>query len=471
MGRGRIPHRRLAGFIAGAAIACLCGPGFAGADTPTPDQAEALGQQAYDYGFPLLESLRVRREETSVRCPDHKGNAPVNSFSNAKRFATADDRTVVAPNTDTLYSIAHLDLKKGPVVLSHPKLGKRYYSFELLDPYTNVIDIPGQREDGGRAGQVKITWARKAGEAKKGKHTRIVKSKYRRVWVIGRTLATNERDQRKARKLMSKYRLKRNGKARHFAKGCKPGKPAEYPTPTDGPGFISALNSALEKNPPPARDDPLLAQLKPLGIGPGLSPETAGLSPDVLSALYKGVADEAAALPGAARLKIFSEAQKTSGWLLPQSNIGNYGTDYSFRAQVAVVGLGANTPIEAIYPTGLADASGALYDGANDYRLTFPPGDAPPARYFWSLTMYDGNGYLVSNPIDRYSIGPKHPPLIRKPDGSIVIAIQQSQPTESDVNWLPSPPGGFRLNLRLYGPSRAARSGTWRPPGVVKVAG
>jgi hypothetical protein len=168
---------------------------------------------------------------------------------------------------------------------------------------------------------------------------------------------------------------------------------------------------------------------------------------------------------------VLSEALKTGGWLLPASNIGDYGTDYEFRAVVAVVGLGANTPDEAIYPTGIADSSGALFNGSNDYRLTFPPGDAPPAKYFWSLTMYDSDGYLVPNSIDRYSLGPSHPPLLTKPDGSIVIAIQRSAPAESGVNWLPAPPAGFRLNLRLYGPSRAARTGAWRPPAVVKLNG
>jgi hypothetical protein len=83
--------------------------------------------------------------------------------------------------------------------------------------------------------------------------------------------------------------------------------------------------------------------------------------------------------------------------------------------------------------------------------------------------MYDSDGYLVPNPINRYSLGPSHPPLLKTPDGSIVIAIQRDPPAEGDVNWLPAPLGAFRLNLRLYGPSVAARTGVWRPPGVVRV--
>lgn len=453
-------------------VPATLGAGTASAGEPTVADAERLGRQAYDYGFPLLEFIRVRHEQTSVRCPDGKGNAPVNSFSNARGFATAEARTVVAPNTDTLYSIAHLDLGRGPIVLSYPEMGKRYFSFQLLDPYTNVIDIRGTRKDGGNPKRFVIEWSEKPGEPGRPAGQHVIETEYRRVWIIGRTLATDERDQRGARELMAKYRLERlDGAERHFPRECRPGEPDVFPTPTDGSGFIAALNRQLDRNPPPQRDKPLLRQLRPLGIGPGLSPEAAGLDPEVLAGLDRGVAEEAASLPTATRLSILAQAQQNAGWLLPASNIGDYGTDYLFRAQIAVAGLGANTPDEAIYPTGITDAQGALFSGANDYRLTFAPGQEPPARYFWSLTMYDTAGYLVPNPVGRYSVGPSHPPLLRRPDGSIVVAIQQDPPTDAEVNWLPAPAGGFRLNLRLYGPTKAARRGDWSPPGVVRVDG
>lgn len=442
----------------------------AAASTPYAEQARELGKRAYDFGFPLLEFARVRRQQTSVRCPDGFGNAPVNSFSNAKRFATADQRTVVAPNTDTLYSIAHLNLKRGPITLAYPRMGRRYFSFELLDPYTNVIDIPGLREDGGRGGKVEVRWGKGPGTTDAPRPTRVIKSKYRRVWVIGRTLAKGPADQRKARKLMARYRLLQpNGKPRSFPHGCEPGAPGAYPTPSEGKTFIRSLNKQLEKSPPRRRDEPLLNELEPLGVGPGLSPGRAAISPDVRAALFEGASEEAASLPTQARIAAYQGALKTEGWLLPASNIGDYRTDYTFRAQIAVLGLGANTPDEAIYPAGIADRNGALYDGGNNYRLTFAAGAAPPAKYFWSLSVYDSNGYLVPNPAGIYALGPSHPPLVRKPDGSIVVAIQQTRPVEPKVNWLPSPPSGFRLNLRLYGPSKAARTGAWRPPGVVEV--
>jgi hypothetical protein len=152
------------------------------------------------------------------------------------------------------------------------------------------------------------------------------------------------------------------------------------------------------------------------------------------------------------------------------SDIGDFGTDYLLRAKIAIVGIGANTPEEAVYPAALADSDGNLLNGANDYEMVFPAGDMPPAKYFWSLTMYDFDGYLVANPIDRYSLGPSHPPLVEQPDGSIVVAISHDEPADPDVNWLPSPAGAFRLNMRLYGPDKRVLNGNWTPPKVVKVA-
>ena len=134
----RVKWKSVSALVAVVGFAALL-PAAPSAAAPTPAQSEALAREAYIYGFPLLEFLRVRKTEGSVRCPDGKGNGPLNNFSNAKGFATPADRTVVAPNVDTLYSIAQLDLGKGPIVLSHPDMGKRYFVFEFLDPYTNVV--------------------------------------------------------------------------------------------------------------------------------------------------------------------------------------------------------------------------------------------------------------------------------------------------------------------------------------------
>ena len=328
----------------------------------TPAQATSLGQQAYLYGYPLLETLRVRATNTSVRCADSRGNAPVNRFSTAERFATPADRTVVLPNVDTLYSLAQLDLGRGPVVLSHPSMGKRYFVFEFLDAYTNVVGYAGTRTTGTKAARFAITWSGHPGHRVRG--ARAILSPTRRVWVVGRTLAGSRADQRRALRLMHRYALQPPGERPHRAVPCAhPGRPREATTPT-GLRFLDKLGRALRDNPPPKRDIPLLRQLATVGVGAGLHPARAGLPPDVLQALVAGVNATAAALPTVAKSTVTSSAIAGQGWAIPRPIIGAYGTDYQYRAGVALLGLGANTQIESMYPTALTDRDGRRSTGA-----------------------------------------------------------------------------------------------------------
>ena len=462
-------RRRLAALLASAAVTvsggAAIGNGAASAvpgSPVTPAQASALGQSAYLYGFPLLEFLRVAHTQTSVRCADRAGDAPVNAFSNAAAFAGPRDRVIVAPNVDTLYSIAHLDLGHGPVVLSHPRMGRRYFVFELLDPYTNVIGYIGSRTTGPAAGRFAIAWPGHPGQRVAG--ARVIRSGYRRVWVIGRTLASGPADQRRAQALMAGYRLTTPGR-RTVAKACRPGRVTRASTPT-GAAFLNALDRGLTENPPPAHDRPLLAQLAAIGVGSGRRVAAAGLTSAAYSALIAAVDQTAALLPTIARTTVLNEAKANHGWADPAANIGAYGTDYRFRAGVASVGLGANTRAEAVYPTALTDASGQLLDGNRAYRLVFAAGQAPPDRAFWSLTMYDGSGYLVANPAHRYAIGSSHPPVRRERDGSIVVLMRRTRPTDPHANWLPTPAGPFRLTLRIYRPRESVLDGRWQPPPI-----
>jgi hypothetical protein len=260
------------------------------------------------------------------------------------------------------------------------------------------------------------------------------------------------------------------GGAPKVAGGCGSGTPARPTTPA-GLAFLDTLGVALADDPPPAADAPGLAKLARVGIGPGLAPERAGLTPDALAALVAGVTSSAAALPGLVRSAQNAQAAKGGGWTDPAADIGDYGTDYTYRAAVALAGLGANTRPEAIYPTAYLDGDGQPLDGSNTYTLTFRRGQAPPARAFWSLTAYDGQGYLVANAARRYAVGDSHPPLVRGADGAIRIVLSATRPAAEDVNWLPVPRGAFRLNLRLYRPAGAALSHAWVPPPVRRVTG
>lgn len=473
-----MPRRRarLTALAASAlALAALAAPAASPAVSPpalTHDQAVQLGREAWQYGFPLMDLLRIRREETSVRYSNGRGASPVNVFSNAMAFATAKDRTVVLPNVDTLYSLSHLDLGREPIVLGHPDMGRRFYDFEFVDPWTNVVGYLGSRTTGQRAERLALVWTGARLRQRIPRGIRVLRVRYRRIWVIGRTLSDGSRaDVRKANALQRRYtltplsRLGRPGRPLPV----RPGRETKHPLPK-GLAFLDALGVAMRENPPPARDSAILAKLRAVGIGPGLSPSRAGLSPEALAGLVEGVNDESATRQTTMRLRVLREALSRHGWYVAPSNIGRYGTDYSFRADVAVAGIGANTEEEAMYPVAIADSTGKLFNSANRYRMVFKRGQLPPVRSFWSLTMYDISGYLVANPTNRYAVGSSHPPLVRRADGSVVIDIQRTRPTERGVNWLPSPPsGGFRLNLRLYWPTARALSRAWLPPGVERV--
>ncbi len=471
MSRRRV---RLATLAAGAlALGGLALPALApAAPTLSRDEAVQLGRDAYAYGLPLVEYLRIRREETSVRYSNGRGAAPVNAFSHAATFATARDRTVVAPNVDTLYSIAHLDLGREPIVLGHPDMGRRFYDFELVDPWTNVVGYAGTRTSGQRSGRLALVWTGARPRRSIPRGVRVLRVAYRRIWVIGRTLSDGSRaDLRRANALQRRYTLtplSRLGRPAPPAPVRRGLRERKYPVP-GGLAFLDALGRAMRENPPPARDRAILDRLRAAGIGAGLSPSRAGLGAEVLAGLRTGVDDERATRPGAVRLRVVRDALAHQGWYVAASNIGRFGTDYAFRADLAIAGIGANTEEEAMYPIAIADRDGRLLNGANRYRLTFRRGQLPPARAFWSLTMYDSDGYLVANPAKRYAIGSSHPPLVRRPDGSVVVAIQRTRPAEAGVNWLPSPAAGFRLNLRLYMPTARALSRAWRAPGVERV--
>ncbi|HSD76163.1 MAG TPA: DUF1254 domain-containing protein, partial [Solirubrobacteraceae bacterium] len=357
------------------------------------DRAVRLGREAYEYGLPLLEYLRVRREQTSVRAPDGRGNAPVNQLSHALDLAGPRDRTVVAPNVDTLYSIAHLDLGREPVVLGHPSMRRRYFAFTLLDPYTNVVGYVGTRTTGSRARRTAIVWSRRRVRVPKGVRTLHVR--FRRIWVIGRTVARGRSDVAAARRLMRRYALvplsRLDDPPRPPAR--PPGRPRKARTPT-GIAFFDALATALKRNPPPRRDRPILTRLATVGIEPGRGPTAAGVSAEVRDGLVEGFRQARAEVATRARSRALAGALASGGWYTPDADVGDYGTDYALRAEIAVAGLGANTPAEATYPIALADGEGRLLDGNHRYTVSFRPREQPPVRAFWSLTMYTLDGYL-----------------------------------------------------------------------------
>lgn len=435
-------------------------------------RAEQVGLDAYVYGIALMEFVRQARTQTSVTVSNDLSDAPVNQLGSARQLASAQHQAIVQPNLDTLYTMGHLNLSGGPLVLHVPAVPHhRYYSFEFLDPYTNVFHYVGTRTTGRGPGNFVITGPSFHGWLPRG--LRRIRSAYERLLLVGRTEVYGRRDLRAVHRIQNGYRLL--PLRRYLAQGLswRPSRPRRIVTRHTtfsiprGIAFFDQLGTALAKNPPPARDRPILRRLHSVGIGPGLHPSHEHLSAAVLAGL-RAAGNAGAASIYQQRLALATpNALAHNGWFVPPTNTGDYGTDYTLRAVVAVYGLAANRPAEAIYIIGAADQTHALLNAAHDYMIHFPAGQLPPARYFWSLTMYDQNFFLVSNPAGRYSLGSHTPTLERNPDGSLDIYIQHSVPAGHSSNWLPAPASGqFEVTLRLYGPLRRALAGTYTYPAI-----
>jgi hypothetical protein len=448
--RAYLPTASATGQAAGAAQATLA------TAAPGPIQSAVLAAQAYIYGYPLMEYQRVRQTVGTV-----------NTVYSLTSFANPDIDPIwlsigggKLPNVDTFYSLAELDLSQGPVVLSIPDMGSRYFSFQLTDPYTNVSTYIGSRTTGSGPGRYAITWA--GGPVVDIPDAQTVVVPYSSMLALGRTLAGDGADQQQAIELMNQYTLNPTGGA------VSP----VVAIPKPGVGYLDAISAAMEFNPPPAVDGPQLAAMAKIGVGPGLRVADAELSALSMFAADLAVRTTAALLPLLTTLNQYAAALQNRGWATPDAAIGNYGTNYLLRAGVTEAGLLANTPDEAVYSAGLLGAHLLpLADvGTGSYRMHFGPGEEPPVGAFWSVTVYDSAGRLVPNAQQRYSVSSSRPDeLVRRPDGSIDIIFAPHDPVDPGANWLKVPPGeGFSAYLRMYEPEQPILDGTWTAPAITR---
>ncbi len=361
------------------------------------------------------------------------------------------------------------------MVIHIPKVN-RYFVIPLYDPYTEDFRNLGsvaRTKPGDYAvlgpGQAKT-------ELPRGVHR--IKSRYDRVWIIGRTLNYGPADLKNTRKIQDRYRITPLSR---YGTNFRPKPPKNPDTTPDqvpmpsGLAFFDKLSDLLKRFTPPAADKSELKKLAQIGVGPGKRPSAdSSLSADTRQGMIDAVAAGPGVLQSEVTVRYLTEASKHNGWLVLPT--GRYGTDYDYRALITQVGLGALTPSEAIYPVGQTDKTLAPLNGSNDYVVHFEPGQLPPVDAFWSLTLYDSSGFFVPNPINRYAIGDRSD-LTFNPDDSLDIYVQSIQPADpaKAKNWLPSPAAAaFRLTMRLYQPTSGQISGIldgsgWDPPTVSKL--
>jgi hypothetical protein len=445
----------------------------AGAQTAlTEQEAHAIGVDAYLYFYPLITMDVTRKQFTNIEPGKEIGRGPMNAFWNVPIYPPASDRGVVRYNFDTLYSPAWLDLTKEPMIVSVPDTDGRYYLLPMLDMWTDVFASPGWRTTGTQAGNFLITPPGWSGTVPSGMTQIAAPTPV--VWIIGRTKTDGPADYDAVHKIQAGYKV---------TPLSQWGKPTAPPTVAVDPTVdmktppkvqVDTMSAAkyfayaaelLKVMPPHITDQPMIAQLKKIGFEPGKSFDLDQANPAIRKALESA--------PGGAKQlmawKIPTLARVANGWSMNTDTMGVYGNYYLKRAIVAEVGLGANLPEDAIYPLNLADATGRPLDGANAYSLHFDRGDVPPVNAFWSVTLYDAEGFQVANPLNRFNLS-SWMPLKYNADGSLDLYFQSDSPgADKEPNWLPAPKAPFNLTMRLYAPKSEALTGKWNPPPVTRM--
>ena len=445
----------------------------------TEQEAHAIGVDAYVYLYPLITMDITRKQLTNT--DKGFGRGPMNVFHNVPAYPPASDKSVVRTNYDTLYSITYLDLLKEPVVVSVPDTAGRFYILPMLDMWTDVFASAGSRTTGTQAANFLVTppgWRpelrdRFIDEFRLPKNTQRIDAPTPYVWIIGRTKTDGPADYEAVRKIQAGFNVT------PLSDWGKTPRPVEFKvdpsvdmkTPpreqvdTMPVGrFFAYAAELMGQQPPHITDQPILAQMKKLGIEPGKPFDITKVDPIIA----KGLDTAPEAGQKLMDWKLPTIARVVNGWSMNTDTMGVYGNYYLKRAIVTRLGLGANLPEDAIYPLNLADETGKPLDGSNKYTIHFDKGSTPPVNAFWSITMYDPEGNAYRNNLDRQAVS-SWMPFVFNADGSLDVYFQNENPGKNkDANWLPSPKGGFNLTMRMYSPKAEALTGRWNPPPIVK---
>ncbi len=438
----------------------------------TQQEANDIAVEAYVYFYPMVLMDVTRKVLTNVPPGAKEGYGPMNLFSHMRKFPEANFRDVVRPNFDTLYSIAWLDLTKEPVIVSVLDTNNRYYLLPMLDMWTDVIAAPGKRTSGTGAQEFVVVPNGWKGDLPNG--LTVINSTTKYLWIIGRTQTNGPKDYELVHKVQDGYKitlLSDYGKIPGPVK-FTPDATVDMKTPPmtkvdtmSGEKYFSYAAELMKFHSPHITDWSQLERIKRLGIEAGKGFDFNGANETVKTAMEYAVK----AGLNLMKEKIPTLANVVNGWQMLTENMGVYGNSYLKRAVIALAGLGANQPEDAIYPLNTCDSDGNPIDGNNDYVIHFSKEILPPVGAFWSITMYDAEGYQAANELNRFAIGDRDD-LKYNADGSLDIYIQNKNPGAEKVNnWLPSPLGLLGITMRLYAPKAEIVNGLWKPPAIKKV--
>jgi hypothetical protein len=458
---------------------CTMTPSVSHAQWPNVLEAEAIAEEGFIYGLPIVMNYAVMYE-FAVDTKGSQFKAPFNQIDNQHRVATYVDTAVVTPNSDTPYSTLWLDLRAEPMVISVPAVEKtRYYSVQLIDGNTFNYGYIGSRATGSDAGDYMIVGPNWQGATPAG-IKKVFQSSTQFSLVVYRTQLFNPADMPNVEKVQAGY--KRQPLSAYLKQPAPSAAPAiDFPKASAElvkKNFFEYLDFALQFAPAGPEERAIREKLARIGVGPGRTFEFKDLPLTHKLEIGLGMKD------GEEKVEkyVAGGSKDVNGWKIG-ALFGDrlfYSGDWLKRAAAAKAGIYGNDAAEAVYPLTRVDGDGQTLDGSkHNYTLTFPPDQQPPVNAFWSVTMYDGKSQLlIENPINRYLINsPMLPGMKKNADGSLTLYIQKDSPgADKESNWLPAPNGDIYLVMRLYWPKTTAPSilpageGSWQPPAIARAA-
>ncbi|MEM9600209.1 MAG: DUF1254 domain-containing protein, partial [Pseudomonadota bacterium] len=429
---------------------CVCVAGLTACatdqDAPTIRDAALYAYGPYQYAL-NVERMLQRNQAAGV---------DINEIAYLTDLADHRSRSVTAPNADTIYGSAVLDLSAGPVALTVPDAGERYLSVMLMDIFSDIITTVGTRRTGESAGHYWIVGPDWAGPVPD--EISLIRSPGQDVWLLARVFVAGPDDLEAARALQSQIIVRSVSDAPTPQRATLPGSDDQA---HDALIRVNHLLGRAPNHPHTGR----AAQFETFGLRPGNTDAWADLGPLKRQA-WRMALDR---MPGALQAAL-AERANAPGWRPAPRNLSRYGTDDATRAAVSLIGFGALQIEDASYFSSSTDAQDRPLNGAYDYQLTLQP-DAVPVDAFWSLSVYgveaDGRRFFIDNPINRHAINSATPGLVLDDEGMLTLQLSPDAPP-STANWLPTPEGDFALIFRTYLPGEPILSGNWTPPALIR---
>ncbi|MDR2919843.1 MAG: DUF1214 domain-containing protein [Tannerella sp.] len=452
---------KILSFLAIALLLSACG-GSKSKQEITPRQAKELAKEAYIYAFPAVEHNK------GIWAVLVKDKTPFNQFFANTQLFDPQHTSVVSPNNDTFYGYAICDIRNEPVVITIPKIEKRYFSFQICDIFTNCPEYISTLATGNGPGNYMLARSDWQGKTPEG-IAKVIRVPATVVFTLARTQVFGPQD-KEAAVLSTSYKVvplstfEGTTAPAGVTPLVWPAKPYDSKT-GDIEGFFKEFNFMVQYQILSGSDKALMDKYAAIGLAPGKEFSKSEFKPEIWTAIEAGANEAKKEIEA----KTTSIGKSQNGWNFSPGNAGRWGTDYMTNAAAAWKYIYVNTPEEAIYPTANVDNEGNKFSGANKYTLTFTREEIPQVKFFWSLTMYNDKGFFVANPLNRYNIK-NIDKLTYGKDGSLTLYIQKDNPGKAkESNWLPTPDGQFYMILRMYGPSEDAIKGKTVIPAVVKT--